>query len=313
MEWGKAMKSSTPLEEALKDFRIKMLPKYSMETLLRSSRRILRFSRLGLDLFNIDSAWVYDYCARELEKGKLRKSIRIEIEDLKRWCEYTKQNPQLPHFTKEPSPDPWFPTDEEYLNIIKTCEVKQREHIRDYLKQHEHEMKWLKAKLIIKVLAEGCVRVSELVRINVEDLSEKGFFIRSSKREKNRFVAVAPDTISLAWEYIRERNRTGEKALFDGDYGRLKTAVIRNILNDVGKAANVKKLHPHALRHFGATRLLRAGVDLRKIQAQLGHSSIQSTQIYTHLISSDVQAEIYEVYSSMREPGFFRVEAEVVI
>ena len=138
-------------------------------------------------------------------------------------------------------------------------------------------MKWLKAKLIIKVLAEGCVRVSELVRINVEDLSEKGFFIRSSKREKNRFVAVAPDTISLAWEYIRERNRPGEKALFDGDYGRLKTAVIRNILNDVGKAANVKKLHPHALRHFGATRGVEDFI-------ALPHSILEQTQTFPFCI-----------------------------
>lgn len=52
-------------------------------------------------------------------------------------------------------------------------------------------------------------------------------------------------------------------------------------------------LHPHALRHFGATRLLRTGVNLRKIQAHLGHSSITNMQIYTHLISSDVQAEIF--------------------
>ena len=302
--------SQDSLNIALRDFRIKMLPKYSMETLTRASRRIERFSRLGLDVFKIDGTWVYDYCARELEQGKLRKSLRIEMEDLKRWCEYTGQTPALPHFTKEPSPDPWFPTDAEYSQILKTCEIKQKQKIRDYLKQREHELKWMKARLIIRVLGESCVRVSELVRINVDDMSDKGFFIRSSKKEKNRFVAVSPGTIALAREYISERNRPGEKALFDGDYGRLKTAVIRNIVGEVGKAAGVKRVHPHALRHFGATRLLRAGVDLRKIQAHLGHSSITSTQIYTHLISSDVQAEIYEIYSNLQDPDFFRLEAE---
>ena len=191
--------------------------------------------------------------------------------------------------------------------------AKQREKIRDYLKQREHELKWLRARLIIRVLGESCVRVSELVRINVEDMSEKGFFNRSSKREKNRFVAVSPATVALAHEYISARNKPGERALFDGDYGRLKTAVIRNIVSEAGKAAGVKRLHPHALRHFGATRLLRAGLDLRKIQAHLGHASIQSTQLYTHLISSDVQAEIYDIYASMREPGFFLVEAEALL
>ena len=79
----------------------------------------------------------------------------------------------------------------------------------------------------------------------------------------------------------------------------------------MGKAAGVERLHPHAFRHFGATRLLRACADLRKIQAHLGHSSITSTQIYTHLISSDVQAEIYEIYSNLQDQDFFRLEAEV--
>ena len=88
------------LDKMLKDFRIKMLPEYSMETLKRASRCIERFSRLGLDVFDLDMEWIYEYCSKELEHGKMKKSLRSEMEDLQRWAEYTGQNIKLPHFKK---------------------------------------------------------------------------------------------------------------------------------------------------------------------------------------------------------------------
>ncbi|MGC8506114.1 MAG: tyrosine-type recombinase/integrase [Thermoplasmata archaeon] len=91
---------------------------------------------------------------------------------------------------------------------------------------------------------------------------------------------------------------------------RLKPTVS---LKQIGKFANLGDLHPHALRHFCATRLLKAGIDIRKIQVHLGHASIQSTQEYTHLLTSDVQVEIYNLYAKEREPGFFRSEEVAAI
>ena len=67
----------------------------------------------------------------------------------------------------------------------------------------------------------------------------------------------------------------------------------------------IRTILPHAMRHFCATRLLKAGIDIRKIQVHLGHASIQSTQEYTHLLASDVQVEISNLYAREREPGFF--------
>ena len=299
------------LEKALKDFRIKLLPEYSAETLLRASRRIKYFSSF-MDVFHLDEEKIYEYCDAQILNGKMKKSLRLEMEDLARWCKYTRQDIDLPHFKKEPAGEPWFPTDKEYNAILEACIQKQKEVIRDAKKQDDHVKKWKRIEIIIRMLAEGGMRVSELARINIENLSDKGVFIRSSKKEKNRNVALTPYTIDLIKEYIEKYRYNSDKALLTGKIGRLTPAIIRNEVKEAGIAAGVDKLHPHALRHYCATFLLRNGVDIRKIQIHLGHSDIQSTTLYTHMISSTVQEDIYELYSSVRMPGFFRFEEEIV-
>lgn len=79
-------------------------------------------------------------------------------------------------------------------------------------------------------------------------------------------------------------------------------------MKEAGKKAGVEELHPHALTHFCATRLLKAGIDLRKIQIHLGHSDISSTTLYTHLMTSEVQKEINELYGSIDGDDFFLQE-----
>lgn len=299
------------LGKALKDFRIKLLPEYSNETLLRASRRMTYFASF-MDIYHLDEEEIYEYCDNQLSLGKMKKSLRLEMEDLARWCKYTNQKVDLPHFKKEAAAEPWFPTDEEYQRVLETCIKKQKELIRDAKKQDEHVRKWKRIELIIRMLGEGGMRVSELARINIQDLSERGVFIRSSKKEKNRNVALMPYTIDLIRDYIETYRYSSDKALLTGKTGRLTTAIIRKEVKESGHAAGIDKLHPHALRHYCATFLLKNGVDLRKIQIHMGHSDIQSTTMYTHMISSNVQEEIYELYSSVRMPGFFRYEEEVV-
>ena len=75
---------------------------------------------------------------------------------------------------------------------------------------------------------------------------------------------------------------------------------MKKFVKAAGKASGIIELHPHTLRHFCATRLLRSGIDIRKIQVHLGHSDIASTTIYTHLMGSEVQAEINEFYRGMK-------------
>jgi hypothetical protein len=96
------------------------------------------------------------------------------MEDLQIWALYTDQNIKLPHFKKEPDPDPWLPTEEQYSRMLEACTIRMHTKIRDCLKQKEHERKRFTIGLIIKAFGEGDMRVSELVRINRDDVSDKG-------------------------------------------------------------------------------------------------------------------------------------------
>ena len=124
---------------------------------------------------------------------------------------------------------------------------------------------------------------------------------------------MSDKTIEILKDYIKNyRINSDPYALIATRNEILITGIIEQEIKEAGKRAEIYALHPHALRHYCATFLLKNPVDLRKIQIHMGHSDIQSTTLYTHMISSNVQEEIYELYSSVRMPGFFRYEEEVV-
>ncbi|MCL4447849.1 MAG: site-specific integrase [Candidatus Thermoplasmatota archaeon] len=300
------------LEPKLKEFYTKMRLTYQDETLKRGVRRLRRLANLGLDLGNMDIEWIFNYINDELNSGKKKVSIRSEIDDMERWCTFTGQESikkKLPKIPREDAPEPWFPTQEEYERSIRTCLTLAKMSIRDYLKQKEHERKWFRTGVLIKVLGETGVRVGELVRANLEDVSPDGMYVHSEKKEKDRYVSWSPSTYEALKFYIDKfRQGTDRKALFTADYGRMSTTMIERSVHEAGVAAGVPKLHPHALRHYCATWLLGKEANLRKIQLYLGHKDIQSTTIYTHMMSKKVQVEIGELFKGVQIPDLFQIE-----
>ncbi len=312
---GRNMEKSSDFNKSLKEFSRKLIPQYSHETVKRTLRRIKTLANRGMDPFNIDIEWVYQYCDDALNiSRKRKKSLRIEMDDLDKWIKFTGQQIVVPKFLREPDQEAWIPSDQELNDVLQACSKKFNEKIRDRGKQEGHERKWFRTYTIILVLADGGMRNSELVAMNLDDIREKGVFIRSAKREKNRFVALSPSTLENLQKYKDEyRENTDQRALWTGNTGRLSTAMVRKYIKDAGNAAGVPRMHPHGLRHYCATNLLKMGVDIRTIQIHMGHSNISSTEIYTHRTSSDVQIEIYKVYSSVRGHDFFLNDEEAVI
>lgn len=87
-------------------------------------------ARRGLDPFDVDETWVYEYCAEQLNASKKRNSVRIEMEDLARWLKFTSQQVRIPHFKKEAQQDPWYPSEEQYREVLRTCNLKFKEQIK---------------------------------------------------------------------------------------------------------------------------------------------------------------------------------------
>jgi len=151
---------------------------------------------------------------------------------------------------------------------------------------------------IIEVLYGCGIRVSELIDIKISNINFKENYIKVvGKGNKARFVPLASYTADLLQNYITEVrsaikiNKKHEDTLFLNSRGTSMSRVIVFIIIKelTDKAGISKKISPHTFRHSFATHLLQNGVDLRYIQEMLGHSSITTTAVYTHLKTEELR------------------------
>lgn len=145
---------------------------------------------------------------------------------------------------------------------------------------------------MIEVLYGCGLRVSELIDLKISNINFKESFLKvDGKGDKTRFVPIADHTSNLITDYIRnvrakyKINKKCEDILFLNSRGSaMSRVIVFIIIKELTEKAGInKKISPHTFRHSFATHLLQNGADLRFIQEMLGHSSITTTEIYTHL------------------------------
>lgn len=165
--------------------------------------------------------------------------------------------------------------------------------------------KELRDRAILELLFSTGLRVSELCALNSDiDLSRDELSVRG-KGDKVRVVFLSPTAKEAVAAYLKQR-KDMEEALFvnfsngKSTPSRLTSRSIELIIKRyAAKAGITKKVTPHVLRHAFATDLLTNGADIRSVQQLLGHASINTTQIYTHLTDSHLR-EIHKKYHSRR-------------
>ena len=156
-------------------------------------------------------------------------------------------------------------------------------------------------RAIIETLYSCGLRVSELCSMKLSDLYIKEQFVRvTGKGDKQRLVPISSRAIAELEAYFEDRNRISIKPGYE-DYifisERLKKPLSRIMIfhmikEAVATAGIDKSVSPHTFRHSFATHLLEGGANLRVIQAMLGHESIATTEIYTHIDSTRLREEI---------------------
>ena len=154
---------------------------------------------------------------------------------------------------------------------------------------------------IVETLYGSGIRVSELTGLNLEDIDRDRYTLRViGKGNKERIVPIGIPAMRALEMWIAEgRSKltdfATERALFVGSRGkRIDQRVVREIVYLATEALGAnKRVGPHALRHSAATHLLEGGADLRTVQEILGHSSLSTTQIYTH-VSEERIKKAYE-------------------
>ncbi|MGE0200659.1 MAG: tyrosine-type recombinase/integrase [Candidatus Melainabacteria bacterium] len=165
----------------------------------------------------------------------------------------------------------------------------------------------LRNRAMLGMLFSSGLRVSELVSLNMENIGwEAGEMRVVGKGNRERVAFVSQSALGALSDYLRlwprlagrnaEMPETPSAAspLFLNKLGtRLDVRSVRRILEDIASRSGLDRaVHPHLFRHSFATQLLNSGVDLRLVQEMLGHASIRSTQIYTH-VSTDRLKKAY--------------------
>lgn len=174
----------------------------------------------------------------------------------------------------------------------------------DRLEQAVDLSKWegQRNKAIIEVLFSCGLRVSELVTLRLSDLYLEEHFVRVvGKGRKERLVPISESAVKQLQLWFIDRNlmdiKPGEEdyVFLNRRGAHLTRTMILIMIKRLGEEAGISKtISPHTLRHSFATALLAGGADLRAIQAMLGHESIGTTEIYTHIDTHELRREILE-------------------
>lgn len=159
--------------------------------------------------------------------------------------------------------------------------------------------------MIFLLMYSTGLRVSELVNLNVEDINQSKILNIIGKGKKQRIVPINDycfDSLSHYIEFARSNIAKDDNALFVNKNGkRLTERGVRDIFHrELSKIDNMKIVSPHALRHSFATHLLENGMNIRMVQELLGHSSLSTTQVYTH-ISKENLKHVYNETNGRRE------------
>lgn len=181
--------------------------------------------------------------------------------------------------------------------VLSIAEVDLLEQAIDLSKWEGH-----RNRAIIEVLFSCGLRVSELINLKLSNLYVDEQFVRvMGKGSKERLVPISPRALEELNYWFSMRNEMSIKP-GEEDYVFLnrrghhltRTMILIMIKRYAVEAGIKKTISPHTLRHSFATSLLEGGADLRAIQAMLGHESIGTTEIYTHIDTSTLRQEILE-------------------
>lgn len=184
----------------------------------------------------------------------------------------------------------------EIEQLINALDLSKPEHVRN--------------KAMLETLYSCGLRVSELINLKISHIYFDVEFIRViGKGNKERLIPIGSDAIKyikIYLEYIRNKQNIVEKnkdILFLNRNGNpLSRVMIFYIVKDLAKQINLQKnISPHTFRHSFATHLIEGGADLRAVQQMLGHASITTTEIYTHLDQDYLRASL-----NMHHPRFMK-------
>jgi site-specific recombinase XerD len=234
---------------------------------------ILFFSKLDINVEKVNASMVEAYILNKIEKDGISFSSQKQIIGAIKLFYKELYNRDLRIDYLYPDRD-----------VKKLPVVFSKKEVLMLLNSLEN----LKHRTILTCIYSGGLRISEVIKLHIADIDSDRMVIniKGAKGYKDREVMLSNKLLGLFREYYIVYKP--KKYLFEGQNGNYySTTSIRNIFKNALTRAKInKKATVHTLRHSFATHLLENGTDIRYIQEFLGHNSIKTTQIYTHLLTT---------------------------
>lgn len=256
--------SQNPLEKLRQEMRIRKFSQKTIKSYLYYTTYLLNFTRKSPT--DVNQADIRAYLENLCDKNVSSSTLNTAYSALKFYFEkilYRKFFFNIPRAKKDKKL-PIVLSKKEILDIINAC--KNTKH-----------------KLIIQILYCSGLRVSEVIslRINDVDFNRKIIHLKGAKGAKDRVTIISEIVLKNIEKYLAEFQPL--EYLFESNRGgKLTTRTIQAIVGQNTKKAGLNKpVSPHSFRHSFAAHLLESGLDIRYIQALLGHARLETTQIYT--------------------------------
>ena len=179
------------------------------------------------------------------------------------------------------------------LNLKSLYPQRKSNYLPNYISKQEVKSMLeatsnFKHKIIIATIYSCGLRLSELLNLRITEINSKTMQIkvRNSKNQKDRYVVLSEKLLTMLKEYyLVYKPKT--YLIESIDNSRYSDSSVQKVVKNAAKKAKIfSKVTPHTLRHSYATHLLEAGIDIRIIKDLLGHASVKTTEIYTHLSSN---------------------------
>ena len=243
-----------------------------------------------------------DYMGYLMEQGLVKASIARRLSAIRSFYRYLVREQILTvnpvQETSSPKLDkrlPSFLTTDEMTRLLASPDITNPHGQRD--------------RAFLELLYASGLRVSELAGLNLEHVDMDTREIRvMGKGSKERIVLMGEPAANALTAYLNEGRpklkgeRKNNAVFLNYQGGRLTERSVQELLAEyAAKAAIGKKVHPHMLRHTFATHMLDGGADLRVVQELLGHASLSSTQIYTHVSKSQAKKVYLAAHPMARE------------
>lgn len=274
---------------------------YSELTVNAYAKDIRDFEEFCLETFDVEKAskvkygMVRNWIVQLVDKEISNRSINRKVSSLKSYYKFLQKigsiqaNPLAKHKALKTEKKIQVPfSEEEMKNVLETIE-------------YGNNFLGLRDKLIIELLYTTGIRRAELIGLNLGDIDYHNGTIKVlGKRNKERMLPLIPELVPTLKKYLDYRSQLEsigdrDKLLLTKTGDKVYETLVYRVINKYLSVVSPKvKKSPHMLRHTFATHLLNKGADLNAVKELLGHSSLASTQVYTH---SSI-AKLKEVHST---------------